>query len=122
TQTQILADTGLVYVDGCGDALGQGDPTTCAPDYFPGTLWFRIQLGVTSMVLTAQSTSLTMNAPDSFRQDTTAPIVTTLAEVNDPSVVSDRLVCLAPGLRLRSHGSGRRLRSDRAPARSKYVA
>ena len=53
------------------------DPVTCFPDDFPGTVWFRFQAGIKSTVVTAQSTDFKLDAPDSFRQDTTAALSTT---------------------------------------------
>jgi chitodextrinase len=73
-QKRTLIDTGLVYIDGC--VIGD-DPVTCFPDDFPGTVWFRFQAGIKSTVVTAQNTNFSLNAPDTFRQDTTASLSTT---------------------------------------------
>jgi len=73
-QKRTLIDTGLVYIDGC--VIGD-NPVTCFPDDFPGTVWFRFQAGIKSTVVTAQNTDFSLDAPDSFRQDTTAALSTT---------------------------------------------
>jgi chitodextrinase len=73
-QKRTIIDTGLVNIDGC--VIGD-DPVTCFPDDFPGTVWFRFQAGIKSTVVTAQSTDFKLDAPDTFRQDTTAALSTT---------------------------------------------
>src|SRR6266508_5892869 len=73
-QKRTLIDTGLVYIDGC--VIGS-DPVTCFPDDFPGTVWFRFRAGIKSTVVTAQTTNFKLDAPDTFRQDTTAALSTT---------------------------------------------
>jgi len=74
--TQTLIDTGLVLVSGCDNITD--DPVTCIPDWFPGTIWFRIQAGVKSTVVTVQPADYTLDNPDTFRQDTTAGFSSTL--------------------------------------------
>ena len=74
--TRTLLDTGLVLVSGCDNITD--DPVTCFPDFFPGTLWFRIQAGVKSTVVTTQPADFTLDNPDTFRQDTTAGFSSTL--------------------------------------------
>lgn len=51
---------------------------TCFPDFFPGTIWFRIQAGVKSTVVTVEPSEFTLDNPDAFRQDTTAGFSSTL--------------------------------------------
>src|SRR5262245_33434247 len=68
--TQVFLDTGLRLVSGCDDITD--DPVTCFPDFFPGTMWFRIQAGVKSTVVEVQPADFTLDNPDTFRQDTTA--------------------------------------------------
>lgn len=75
-QTRTLLDTGLVLVSGCGDITD--DPVTCFPDFFPGTMWFRVRAGVKSTVVTTQPADFTLDNPDAFRQDTTAGFSSTL--------------------------------------------
>ncbi|MBF6599479.1 MAG: hypothetical protein IVW36_03090 [Dehalococcoidia bacterium] len=74
--TQTLIDTGLVLVSGCNNITD--DPVTCFPDFFPGTMWFRVRAGVKSTVVTTQPADYTLDTPDTFRQDTTAGFSSTL--------------------------------------------
>ena len=71
-----LLDTGLVLISGCDDITD--DPVTCFPDWFPGTMWFRIRAGVKSTVITTQPAAFTLDNPDTFRQDTHAGFSSTL--------------------------------------------
>ncbi len=76
-----LIDTGLIYIDGCdhGDlAIEPDDPTLCFPDSFPGTLWGHVEAGVDFTVVQSQTADIKLDAPDTFRQDTTAPFSVTL--------------------------------------------
>lgn len=74
--TRTLLDTGLVLVSGCTNITD--DPVTCFPDFFPGTMWFRVRAGVKSTVVTTQPADYTLDNPDTFRQDTTAGFSSTL--------------------------------------------
>jgi hypothetical protein len=81
TDSRTLIDTGLFYIDGCshGDlAIEPDDPTLCFPDDFPGTLWGRAQAGIDFTLVDSQTADVKLDAPDSFRQDTTAPFSVTL--------------------------------------------
>lgn len=75
SQDKILFDSPLIYVDGCEIGI---DPITCFPDSFPGTLWAHIRAGIHTTVVTATVADLTLQAPDTFRQDSQAPFSTTL--------------------------------------------
>lgn len=79
SDTKVIVDTGVLYADGC--VIGD-DPVTCFPDVIPGTVWYRVQLGIKYQVLTAQSANFKLNGPDNFRQDTTASFNTTLTTVD----------------------------------------
>ena len=76
---RLILDSGLRYVDGC--IIGD-DPVTCFPDDFPGTAWFRVRAGVKSTVVTAQSADFTLDSPDTFRQDASSTLTTTLKAVD----------------------------------------
>lgn len=80
--TQTFLDTGLVLVSGCDNITD--DPVTCFPDFFPGTMWFRIRAGVKSTVVTVQPADYTLDNPDTFRQDTTASFSSTLLPQDGP--------------------------------------
>ena len=75
SQDKTLFSSPLIYVDGC--EIGS-DPITCFPDSFPGTLWAHIEVGIRTTVVTATVADLTLQAPDTFRQDSQAPFSTTL--------------------------------------------
>ena len=77
--SRILGETGLVYIDGC--VIGD-DPVTCFPDDFPGTIWFRVGVGLDAVVLTAQSAEFNLNTADTFRQDSSATFTTILKTVD----------------------------------------
>lgn len=74
-ESKTLYNSGLIYFDGC--VIGD-DPITCFPDDIPGTVWAHIEAGITTTVVSAAAADVTVQAPDSFRQDTTAPFTTTL--------------------------------------------
>ena len=79
SQDKILFSSPLIYVDGCEIGI---DPITCFPDSFPGTLWAHIEVGIHTTVVTATVADLTLQAPDTFRQDSQAPFSTTLITKN----------------------------------------
>jgi hypothetical protein len=75
-----LFDSGVLYYDGCshGDlAIEPDDPTACFPDDFPGTLWAHIHVDLHTTVVRAAAGDLTLEAPDTFRQDATSTFKTT---------------------------------------------
>ena len=83
-----LFDTGLLFISGCED-LNKNflqdpsdptvpDPATCWPDYFPGTMWFRIHAGLRDTVVNTQPATLSVSALDTVRQGDEADITTTL--------------------------------------------
>lgn len=77
SQDKTLFDSGLIFVDGCDNALDD-NPVTCFPDDFPGTLWAHIEAGIHTTVVSAGVADATIQGPDSLRQDTTAPFTTTM--------------------------------------------
>ena len=88
-KTVPLFDTGLRYISGCADSNDNylqdpsdpnvPDPATCMPDYFPGTLWFRVHAGLRDTVVNTQPASLSLSAPDTVHQGDKADVTTTLA-------------------------------------------
>jgi PKD domain len=80
SQDKTLYDSGLIYIDGCshGDlAINPDDPTSCFPDDFPGTFWGHLHVGIRTTVVRAAAGDLTLERPDTFRQDATSTFITT---------------------------------------------
>ena len=75
-----LFDSGVLYYDGCSHgalAINENDPVSCLPDDFPGTLWAHIHVDLHTTVVRAAAGDLTLEAPDTLRQDATSTFKTT---------------------------------------------
>lgn len=78
SQDRTLYDSGLIYVDGCSHpGIAEDDPVYCLPDDFPGTFWGHLHVGIHTTVVRAAAGDLTLERPDSFRQDATSTFTTT---------------------------------------------
>ncbi len=80
SQDRTLYDSGLLYIDGCDQgefAIASDDPTACFPDNFPGTFWGHLNVGIRTTVVRAATANLTLERPDTYRQDATSTFTTT---------------------------------------------
>jgi hypothetical protein len=107
-QTITLFDTGLLYISGCADSQDRylqdpsdpnvPDPITCLPDAFPGTMWFRVNVGLRDTVVNSQPASLSVSGPETVAQGDEADITTTLSPSDGEG--KEAVVSSAPFVRI----------------------